>query len=96
VNPNAGAAKYLSAPTGKPTLGPVPVRKGDPLCLYFDQSYSKVALDIYNAAGAKVGSYSFSGTNADCVATNPIAAGVYFARIVADGKETWQKVIVKP
>lgn len=96
-NPSGGAAgHYLSSPVGKPVLGPVPVPKGQPLCLYFDQARNSVGLELYNMAGERVGSYAFTGTTADCVPTGPFAPGVYFARITADGQDTWQKIIIKP
>jgi hypothetical protein len=82
---------------GHAVLAPVPVRGGQPLCLYFAQPALASHWDVYAITGALVAHLDFGAGGQQCWDTAGIAPGIYFVRLVIDdaggGKETrWQKV----
>jgi hypothetical protein len=90
---------FAASGLGKTVLAPVPVKIGQPLCLYFDIQPASTKVDLFGSSGEKACSAAFgSGLNA-CLATSSLAPGIYFARvdvIYPDGREekSWQKVAV--
>ena len=90
------AYRYSSA--GRLLLAPVPVRQGGSLSLYTDRPPRSSRWKIYDIAGERVATLSFSGPLAS-FGTGRLAAGVYLVQLdveYADGsrRSAWQKVAV--
>lgn len=102
VTASPGAAPaFASTDLGKPVLGPVPLRAGEPLCLYFDAAPFSSACRVYNQAGQRVADADFGGKIDPCLATGRLAPGLYFVRVdvsYADGSKRIvdQKVAILP
>ena len=58
------------------TLAPVPVKSGEPLCLFAPENVASGHLQVFNLLGEKVGDVSFNGSN-PCWSTQGVAPGVY-------------------
>lgn len=86
---------------GRSLLGPVPVRRGQPLCLHFAADPSDAELWLYTLSGDLAARARWDGAGRDlCVDSHRLAPGVYFARlraVSAAGRElSWQKLAVLP
>src|SRR5207249_764294 len=89
------------APFSHPVIGPVPVKPGDPVCVYYGSAqHDVVHWDVYNLAGDLVATLNYTTEPNPCW-TPPvdIAAGIYMCRIevTAGGSKTvtWQKVAIR-
>lgn len=85
------------APGSEPLLGPVPVTRGKPLCLYLPagSAAGSGSVDLFNLAGERVSSASLQA-GSTCVQTSAWAPGIYWARITVAGQARWQKLALIP
>jgi hypothetical protein len=74
--------------------GPVPARRGQPLCLYFGQAPKGGGVELYNLAGEKVASAAFGLADLPCLQTGGFAPGIYFLRLKSGEETRWQKVAI--
>ena len=85
---------------GKAVLAPVPLKAGQPLCLYFDGNPSRSTWKVYGSDGARVADLSFAADLRQCWdGTASLAPGVYYLNLdidYADGRHEarTQKVMV--
>jgi hypothetical protein len=82
-------------------LAPVPVKKGEAICLYPDSPIAGSKWQIHNVVGVSVANLAFDSPLGNCWNTSGVAPGIYFVRLTlayVDGRETraWKKVVVTP
>ena len=82
-------------------MAPVPIKKGEKVCLYPDAPISASRWEVYNVLGVSMADLSFDAPNGNCWDTSGFAPGLYFVRLrltYSDGRETqaWKKIVVKP
>ncbi len=73
---------YLSSPFGRPVIGPVPIKRGQSSCLYFDAPPFASKWEIFNSAGDRVAYLAFGSETHHCWNGISVAPGLYW--IVAD------------
>ncbi len=86
---------------GKAVLAPVPVSRGQDLCLYPDSPLLSSQWDFFNTVGESVAHQDFTGGTAACRDTQDLQPGLYLVRLkltYAGGRTStvWQKVVVAP
>jgi hypothetical protein len=90
---------FLGSRTGRSLLAPVPVRHGQPLCLFFAATPISSDWEIYALNGERVASLHFRGESQQCWEVS-VAPGIYFARLrvqtQAGSEDHWQKIAVLP
>ena len=92
----------LKAPGGRlAVLGPVPVKRGMPLCLALAALPSDFSVDLYGTDGAKAAGLTGQQASEACLETSRLAPGLYYGRIkihLRDGRseERSQKAIILP
>ena len=99
-SPSATAA-FASTSAWKPVLGPVPLKAGDPLCLYFDEAPAASSCQLYNLAGQTAAKADFGAETSPCMKTTRLSPGLYWARIeviTRHGamKKELQKIAITP
>jgi hypothetical protein len=67
---------YRSTALGRPVLGPVPLRSGQPLCLHFDAPPLSSRWKVLNPAGETVASLEFGAEREHCW-RQTVAPGIY-------------------
>jgi hypothetical protein len=82
------------------TLAPVPVRSGQPLCLYLEWPEKASQWHLFNVAGDLVAEARFSAGQR-CLDTQKLSPGIYIARIrvakaSGGGESLVQKIAVLP
>lgn len=82
-------------------LGPMPARRGQPLCLHLERAPASTAWTLYNGGGQRAASLDFGADPSPCAATDAWAPGIYWARIrvrYQDGSEQTvrRKLLVIP
>jgi hypothetical protein len=84
----------------KPVLGPVPVKRGQPLCLYAPNPIVSSAWTVYNSVGQRLSTLSFGSEASQCMNTASLAPGTYFLSLSvntsAGTSSVWQKVSILP
>jgi subtilase family serine protease len=100
LSPTATLTQVLSS-LGQAVLAPVPVSKGDTICLYPDRPIQSSQWDVFNFVGESQASLSFSTAFNNCWNTTGMGAGVYMVRVkmvYADGTNTtlWKKIVITP
>jgi plastocyanin len=71
-----------AVPLGLPgVLGPVPQKRGDPLCLKLAQPERSILCELYNPRGEIVARDKSYAAAQACLSTQGLAAGMYFARV---------------
>jgi hypothetical protein len=76
--------------------GPVPTKRGQPLCLFFATQPSSSSAELFELGGGLALKSSFGSQTQPCLATQALAPGIYLLRVKVDGKERWQKVAITP
>jgi hypothetical protein len=71
---------FSSSGLGRSVFAPVPVKRGAPLCLYFDSAPLSADCTLYDVLGEKVAAASLEGSQL-CLDSARLAAGIYFASI---------------
>lgn len=66
---------------GRTILAPMPVTRGQPVCLYFAKAPVSSAWQVCNLAGEQVARETWFNRDAQCWDTSTVASGIYFARI---------------
>lgn len=84
---------YAHAPGQQALLGPVPMKAGGQLCLYFAKMPFRTRCQLFNSKGELVANGSFATELAQCLETQKLGAGLYFAEI--DEEDTEQKHAVR-
>jgi hypothetical protein len=98
--PTSTPILYLSAgAVGKAVVGPVPVHRGSPVCLYLPKAAISSTWDVYNPAGQRVANLSYDNGAQACWDTVKVAPGLYYVKAkvsYADGSsgDVLQKVVV--
>jgi hypothetical protein len=82
-------------------LAPMPVKKGEKVCLYADRVFSSCKWDVYNLVGVSLKHFATTRLEESCMPTVELAPGVYVVRlslVYPDGVETttFKKVLVQP
>jgi hypothetical protein len=82
-------------------LAPVPVHRGEDICLYLDTPITGSHWDVFNVMGVLLKRIDFSNPYSDCWNTAGFTPGVYYVRLKLshpDGTETktWKKIVVVP
>lgn len=82
-------------------LGPVPVRQGQDLCLFFDQEPLRTQGQLYNSAGERVAALNTGREFNQCWSTKSLAPGIYYCDSnveYLDGsrRRRWQKIVILP
>jgi hypothetical protein len=80
---------------GRSVLGPVPAKKGDPVCMYFDSAPRTTEWLVLNTRGERVASLQFSSEVQQCWATQGVAPGIYFVRVKVNGLDGRQSTLVQ-
>jgi hypothetical protein len=91
--PNRGSSQ------GNVILAPVPVKSGDPLCLYNAGNVASADWQVVNLMGERVTELSFGGSGSQCWNTTGTAPGIYIVLVKVtylDGTTSnlTQKVVV--
>ena len=89
MTPTETATPALATPTAAPTpssqslvLGPVPVRRGDPICLYSNPPLASSDWVLYGPDQQVIGHASFGAGSPVCIPnTQAMAPGYYIAKI---------------
>jgi hypothetical protein len=97
-SPTSSPTQILSF-LGKALLAPVPILKGNNLCLYPDKPLSGSQWEIFNFVGESQGSVIFSTGLNNCWNTSNVGPGVYLIKVIlnySDGTSAtfWKKIIV--
>jgi hypothetical protein len=75
-------AAFLSSGQGKIILGPVPSRRGEPICLYMDAAPSGSQWTVYSMDQTVVARLSFGSEASQCwTDTQNLAPGVYWVHL---------------
>jgi hypothetical protein len=85
----------------KTAYGPVPAKKGQPICVYYEKAVASSHWDVYNFAGKKVSALDFGNEANPCWDPTNAAPGIYMIRtsmVFNDGssKSVWNKVVLQP
>jgi hypothetical protein len=97
---NSATPAWSQSGLGKAAFAPVPLKAGQPLCLYFDGNPSRSRWKVYATDGARVADLQFEAELSQCwEQTAALAAGVYYIALevdYADGRRETQtqKVMV--
>jgi hypothetical protein len=81
---NAGLLVEGAGGHGDPAkiiLAPVPVRSGEPLCLYNSGDIVSAGWQVYNVMGERIADESFSGSGNPCWDSTQTAPGIYIVEI---------------
>jgi hypothetical protein len=72
---------YARSGLGRDLLAPVPAHLGQPLCLYFSAAPASSSCSLYNVAGERVLTAAFQAETAQCLDTQKLAPGLYWAKV---------------
>jgi hypothetical protein len=74
--------QFLGSGLGKTVLGPVPAKRGQPICLYFKEAPSSSQWTIYSMDQAVIARLGFGSEASQCwTQTNTVAPGVYWVHL---------------
>jgi hypothetical protein len=85
----------------KTFFGPVPQKKGQPVCVSYEKPVNNSHWDIYNLAGQKISAADYGNDASPCWDSSNVAPGIYMIRSslsFSDGssKNVWNKIIIQP
>ncbi len=102
-----GSPCYTDTPTPIPApkiiMAPVPVKAGQPVCMYFNNTPSSAKWTVYNTAGEVVAVLNFSGPAKQCWDTGAakLAPGLYWIEIKVVNADSsmyteWKRIAIQP
>lgn len=75
------------------TIFPIPVK--DEFQINLSKPYEKASVTIYNSNGRLQNQNKFSKNESITIHVDKLSSGIYFAKIIIDGKTVFKKIVVK-
>ncbi len=90
-------------PAPRMIVAPVPVKAGQPVCMYFDITPVTAKWTVYNTVGEVIATLNFSGPAKQCWDTGAakLAPGLYWIEIKVVDPDTnvfteWKRIAIQP